>query len=318
MDASTAAPTEQGAHALPIRVGTRGSPLALAQARAVLDRLPAPAETVLIRTSGDASQSSGQPLAALGGKGLWAREIHEALLAGRIDCAVHSLKDLETTLPPGIVLAAVLPREDCRDALILGERRGMGDGPFDALPPRAHVGTASVRRAAQLLHARPDLSIGPLRGNVETRLAKVADGECDATLLALAGLNRLGLAGHASIVLEPEAMLPAACQGIIGVTARLGDAVLASLSAIEDAAARVVAEAERALLAALDGSCRTPIGAHATLLPAGELQLVGLVARPDGSFLLRRTLAGPAAEAARIGAELGRDLRRDSPAGLFA
>jgi hydroxymethylbilane synthase len=313
MNAATAAPPDPRSRERPVRVGTRGSPLALAQARAVLERLGGVAETELIRTSGDASQSSRQPLANIGGKGLWAKEIHEALLRGRIDCAVHSLKDLETVLPGGIVLAAVLPREDCRDALILGPRCR------DAtLPPGAHVGTSSVRRAAQLLHARPDLCIGPMRGNVETRLAKVARGDCDATLLAVAGLRRLGLAGRAALVLEPEIMLPAAGQGIIGVTARASDAaLLAVLAAIDDATTRLAAEAERALLAALDGSCRTPIGAHATLLAGGELRLDGLVARRDGSFLLRRTLAGPAAEASRLGTELGRSLRADCPGGLF-
>jgi hydroxymethylbilane synthase len=307
---------------VPIRLGTRGSPLALIQTRAVTAALggPAVAREDVIRTTGDATQASSQPLATIGGKGLWAKEIHEALLAGCIDGAVHSLKDLETDLPEGVVLAATLPREDSRDALILGPRCGPLDAarPLDALPDGARVGTSSLRRAAQLLHARPDLRIGPMRGNVDTRLGKLARGDCDATVLAVAGLKRLGLAGRASFVLDPAVMLPAACQGIIGVTARADAApLLALLARIEDASARLMAEAERALLAALDGSCRTPIGAHAVLLAGGTLRLDGLVACADGSFLLRRTLDGPAADAARIGAELGRSLRADSPPDLF-
>ena len=181
------------------------------------------------------------------------------------------------------------------------------------------IGTASVRRQAQLLHARPDLTTTTLRGNVQTRLDKVASGVCAASLLAYAGLRRLGLADRASVVLDAEVMVPAVCQGIVGVTVRAADTALRELlAAIEDPEARAVASAERALLAALDGSCRTPIGGYARLLPNGELHISGLVARPDGSFLLKRRLHGPVADAARIGAELGASLRADSPRDIFA
>ncbi|HEX5325729.1 MAG TPA: hydroxymethylbilane synthase [Acetobacteraceae bacterium] len=369
---------------LPLRVGTRGSPLALVQTREFLDRLRGFCPVLRdmdvfrehpIRTTGDATQASGQRLTEIGGKGLFAKEIHEALAGGRIDFAVHSLKDLETALPAGIVLACTLRREDARDALILrptsplsaephgtkpdraarshsllplaglgaktakvGEQSSPGEGqaggslqgepddartnsttPYDALPQGALVGTASVRRQAQLLHARPDLRVTTLRGNVQTRLDKLVAGACDATLLALAGLNRLGLRPTAMVVLDPELMVPAAGQGIIGVTVRADDTELRELLAgIEDPEANAVATAERALLAALDGSCRTPIGGHARVRPDGRLCLTGLVARPDGSFLLKRTMAAPAAEAVRLGAELGAALRADSPADLFA
>jgi hydroxymethylbilane synthase len=318
------------AHDLPLRVGTRGSPLALVQTRTFLAALRqfCPVlrsmdafEEHVITTTGDATQASGQRLADIGGKGLWAKEIHEALLDGRVDFAAHSLKDLETGLPPGVVLACTLQREDSRDALILGARCGAADpeNALSALPAGAVVGTSSVRRQAQLLHARPDLLVVPIRGNVQTRLDKVGNGVCDATLLALAGLRRLGLDRHAPVVLDPETMVPAAGQGIVGITVRAADAALRELlAAIEDPVAKAVSQAERALLAELDGSCRTPIGGHARLLPGGELHLTGLVARPDGSFLLKRSLFGPQDDAVRIGRELGRGLRADSPRDIFA
>jgi hydroxymethylbilane synthase len=313
---------------LPLRVGTRGSPLALVQTRAFLHVLTnfCPVlrsmnvfEEHAIRTTGDAVQD--RPLAEIGGKGLFAKEIHEALADGRIDFAVHSLKDLETALPPRIVLACALKREDARDALILGPACGAYDAaePYACLPGGALVGTSSVRRQAQLLHARPDVRIILLRGNVQTRLGKVRAGECAASLLALAGLRRLDLEQHASGVLDPDMMVPAACQGIVGVTMRADDdALLQLLAAIEDPVAKAVSTAERALLRELDGSCRTPIGGHARLLPDGRLHLTGLVARADGSFLLKRSLHGEAADAARLGAELGSSLRADSPGDIFA
>ena len=322
-------PSQAQQPALPLRVGTRGSPLALVQTRAFVASLrevhPALRETAtidenIIKTSGDTSQDSGQRLADIGGKGLWAKEIHEALLDRRIDFAVHSLKDLETELPPGVVLAATLTREDNRDAVILGPRCGTVDPaqPLAALPQGAVIGSSSVRRQSQLLHARPDLQVSTLRGNVQTRMDKVRDGVCDATLLALAGMRRLGLDQHASVVLGAEVMLPAACQGIVGVTARADDsALLELLVAIEDAASRAAAEAERGLLGELDGTCRTPIAAHARLLPSGEVHIIGLVARADGTFLLRRELTGPRADAAKLGCELGRSLRADSPRDIF-
>lgn len=309
-----------------LRVGTRGSPLALIQTRDFIARARAASpvqafEEQVIRTTGDATQAAGTRLAEIGGKGLFAKEIHEALADGRIDLAVHSLKDLETELPPGVVLGCTLAREDPRDALILGPGCGAAKqaDPYACLPLGAVIGTASVRRQAQLLHARPDLSAITLRGNVQTRLEKVANGACAASLLAYAGLRRLGLAERASLVLDTEAMLPAVCQGIVGVTVRAGDTELRTLlAAVEDQAARAAASAERAMLAALDGSCRTPIGGYARVLANGDLHLSGLVARADGSFLLRRALQGAAADAARIGAELGASLRADSPRDIFA
>jgi hydroxymethylbilane synthase len=314
--------------ALPLRVGTRGSPLALWQTRHFLGLITrfcpvlhdAKAfEEHAIATSGDRIQD--RRLADVGGKGLFAKEIHEALADGRVDFAVHSLKDLETELPPGIVLACTLTREDSRDALILSPRARAVDpaDPYACLPRGAVIGTSSVRRQSQLLHARPDLRVEMIRGNVQTRLAKLrgADGPA-ASLLALAGLRRLGLEQEAAVVLDPEVMVPAAGQGIVGVTVRADDVELLDLLAgIEDAEARAVSTAERALLAALDGSCRTPIGGHARLLSDGSLHLTGLVARADGSFLLKRTLQGDPKDAARLGRELGESLRRDSPADII-
>jgi hydroxymethylbilane synthase len=314
---------------LPLKVGTRASPLALWQTRHFLGLVTRVCpvlrdvkafEEHAISTSGDRIQD--KRLADVGGKGLFAKEIHEALADGRVDFAVHSLKDLETELPPGIVLACTLTREDSRDALILGPRAGAVDpsDPWACLPAGATIGTASVRRQSQILHARPDLKIEMIRGNVQTRLDKVrAEDGPAASLLALAGLRRLGLESEAAVVLDPEAMVPAAGQGIVGVTVRADDIeLLELLSAIEDAEARAVSTAERALLAALDGSCRTPIGGHARLLPDGRLHLTGLVARTDGSFLLKRSVHGDPKEAARMGQELGDSLRKDSPADLFA
>jgi hydroxymethylbilane synthase len=331
--AHAGAPPPHGAvrrHArdLPLRVGTRRSPLALVQTRAFLRLLTTfcPVlrsmdvfEEHALNTTGD--QVLDRRLADIGGKGLFAKEIHEALADGRVDFAVHSLKDLETNLPPGIVLACTLPREDARDVLVLGPGLEPGDAadPFSCLPSGALIGTSSVRRQAQLLHARPDLRTASIRGNVQSRLAKVDAGEFAASMLALAGLRRLGLAARASVVLEPEVMVPSAGQGIVGVTVREDDTELQELlAAIEDPAAKAVATAERALLAELDGSCRTPVGGHARLLPDGSLHLTGLVAREDGSFLLRRSIDGLPADAARLGAELGASLRADSPGDIFA
>ncbi|ACI50088.1 porphobilinogen deaminase [Gluconacetobacter diazotrophicus PA1 5] len=322
---------------LPLRVGTRASPLALVQTRAFLTMLTRFCPVLRdmgafqehqINTTGD--QVQNRRLAEIGGKGLFAKEIHDALSDGRIDFAVHSLKDLETTLPPGLVLACTLRREDARDALILGPgaggRHDAADAadPYAALPRNALVGCASVRRQAQMLHVRPDLRFGLLRGNVQTRLDKLAARQCDATLLALAGLRRLGMEDRADIVLDPEIMVPAAGQGIVGVTVRESDVELRELlAAIEDYEARAVATAERALLAELDGSCRTPIGGYARLVPGlagaeASLRLTGLVAREDGSFLLRRTVTGLRADAEEMGRELGRSLRMDSPSDVFA
>jgi len=316
-------------HGLPLRVGTRASPLALVQTRTFLSLLTKFCPVLrgldvfhehAIRTTGDATQVTGERLADIGGKGLFAKEIHEALLDGRIDFAVHSLKDLETELPPGIVLACVLPREDARDVLILGPDCAPfeGDEPYACLPRGAVVGSGSIRRQAQLMAARPDLSVVNIRGNVQSRLDKVRRGDVTASLLAMAGLNRLGLADEASVIIEADVMVPAACQGIVGVTVRASDTELHDLlAAIADPAATVMAAAERAMLGALDGSCHTPIGAHATLCPGGRMRLNGLVARADGSFVLRRSVECLAVDAAAAGAALGDELRRDSPRDVF-
>jgi hydroxymethylbilane synthase len=333
----TTQPPSHHGRRLPLRVGTRGSPLARTQTRIFLHLLtrfcPVLAQDIhgqavfqehVIRTTGDAVQD--RSLAEIGGKGLFSKEIHEALLDHRIDFAVHSLKDLETELPPGIVLACTLKREDARDALILGPgcTQPIDGDPWSILPAGAVIGTNSLRRQAQLLHARPDLRITLIRGNVQPRIDKVARGDCTASLLALAGIRRLGLADVPMHVLDAEAMVPSAGQGIVGITVRAADSSLhALLSGIEDPDARAVSTAERAMLAVLDGNCRTPIGGYARLLPAAasghapHLHLTGLVARPDGSFLLKRSLHGPAADAARIGAELGASLRADSPSDIL-
>jgi hydroxymethylbilane synthase len=316
---------------LPLKVGTRGSPLALWQTRHFLSLVERVCpvlkhmrafEECEISTAGDRIQD--RRLAEIGGKGLFAKEIHEALLDRRVDFAVHSLKDLETELPPGIVLACALKRADPRDSLVLGaacHRRGATnpDDPYAALPFGALVGTASVRRQSQLLHARPDLQVEMIRGNVQTRLSRVASGEFDATLLAYAGLERLGLEGEAEVVIDADDMVPAACQGIVGVTVRAQDEELRELLwAVEDQAARICANAERALLHALDGSCRTPIGAFARLMPGNTIALTGLIARADGSYVRKLRMAGSAKDAARIGRALGEELAAGAPADLFA
>ncbi len=319
--------------ALPLCVGSRASPLALVQTRAFINEIahfcpmlrPAgdPDDSPVfvehaIRTTGDTVQN--RRLAEIGGKGLFAKEIHEALLDGRIDMAVHSLKDLETVLPEGIVLACTLTREDARDVLILPQTSAPIDpqSPWAALPHGALVGTSSVRRQAQMLHARPDLRIGLIRGNVQTRLDRVEKGDFAATLLALAGLRRLGLDQRASLILHPEIMVPSAGQGIVGVTVRQTDSGLrALLASIEDPVARAVSTAERAMLAVLDGSCHTPIGGHARIRSDGTLRLTGMTASEDGTFLLKRSLDGAPADAEALGRELGASLRADSPAALF-
>ena len=331
---ATAAPQGVKPHmrSLPLRVGTRGSPLAVWQTRHFLGILTTfcPVlrsldvfEEHIIRTTGDATQAANTRLADIGGKGLFAKEIHEALVDHRIDFAVHSLKDLETQMPPGIVLACTLKREDARDALILGPSCARTEvdpaNPYAALPHGALIGTSSVRRQAQLLHARPDLTCEVFRGNVQSRLGRVRAGDVGASLLALAGLKRLGIGEEADVVIDPTIMVPAACQGIVGITVRESDTELHELlAAIEDPEAKAVSSAERALLDSLDGSCRTPIGGYARLLPDGTLHLTGLVARADGSFLIKRERSGPAADAARLGADLGDELRADSPRDVFA
>ncbi|MSP84096.1 MAG: hydroxymethylbilane synthase [Alphaproteobacteria bacterium] len=300
-----------------LRIGTRGSKLALIQAEEVRSRLVAaghPADAVavvVISTTGDEIQD--RTLAEIGGKGLFTKEIDEALLDGRIDLAVHSMKDLPTVLPAGTVIAAVLPREDPRDALIAGSARDLS-----ALPRGAVVGTASLRRASQILMHRPDVMVRPLRGNVDTRLAKIARGEADATLLAVAGLKRLGLMDRASAILEPDVMLPAVAQGAIGVAARDRDEpAIALLRALDDGDSRVTVTAERSFLAVLDGSCRTPIAALARL-EGSRLTLRGLIVTPDGRTAHAGERNGERGAAAAIGRELGAALRAAAGADFFA
>ncbi len=293
-----------------LRIGTRGSPLALAQTGEVARRLaaahpplaaPGAVDVVTIKTSGDLVQD--RTLAELGGKGLFTKEIDEALLAERIDLAVHSVKDLPTWLPEGIALAVMLVREDPRDVFIARNAASLA-----ALAPGAAVGTASLRRQAQILHRRPDLKVVPLRGNVETRLRKLREGQVDATLLALAGLRRLGRADAATAILSPDDMLPAVGQGAIGITCRTADArVRAVLDPLNHAPTFACVTAERARLEVLDGSCRTPIAGLAEIV-GGRLLLRGLVARPDGSRLIAARREGTAADTAALGRTLGREL----------
>ncbi len=266
-------------------------------------------ETVVIRTSGDRIQD--RSLAEIGGKGLFTKEIEEALLAGQIDLAVHSLKDLPAWMPDGLILAAVLPRESPFDALL----SPLADS-IHSLPRGARIGTSSPRRRALLLNRRPDLEIVEFRGNVGTRLAKLASGEVDGTLLAVAGMRRLGLDAPYH-PLDPSEMLPAACQGAIGLQTRRDDPEARSLcEAIGDAVSAVAVTAERAFLAALDGSCRTPIAALATVADE-RVALDGLVAHPDGATIFRTAQRGDVADAAALGDEAGRRIKADLPADFF-
>ncbi len=308
----------QSEQARPIlRVGSRGSPLALAQAREVKQRLAAAAgldgdliEIKVIRTTGDVIQD--RPLAEAGGKGLFTKEIEEALLSGLIDLAVHSTKDMPTVLPPGLVLAGCLPREDARDAFISRKASSLG-----ALPAGAVVGTASLRRQAMVKRLRPDLDVVSLRGNVETRLRKLDSGEVDATLLAVAGLKRLGLLSAATAILDADEFLPAVGQGAIAIETRADDAASRVLvAAIDDADTATAIAAERAFLAVLDGSCRTPIGGHARLR-ADTVRFRGMIIRPDGTEALEVFREGHRDDAARLGADAGRELKERAGAGFF-
>jgi hydroxymethylbilane synthase len=301
-----------------LRIGTRGSPLALAQARAVRDRLAAvhawtqdAVEVRPIRTSGDLIQD--RPLADAGGKGLFTKEIEQALIDGAIDLAVHSAKDMPTVLPDGLMLAACLEREDVRDAFI--SRKA---GNLAALAAESVVGTSSLRRQAQVRRLRPDLRVINFRGNVETRLRKLDERVADATLLALAGLKRLGLAHAATAILTVEEFLPAIGQGAIAIETRVADARARDLVAgIDHADTSTALAAERAFLAVLDGSCRTPIAGHGTVT-AQSLQFRGLILRPDGSEAHETAGAGSREDAAAIGAEAGRELKRLAPPDFFA
>lgn len=304
----------------PLRLGSRGSPLALLQAEEAKARLIAAhpelaaegaVEIVPIRTTGDRVRD--RALAEIGGKGLFTKEIEEALYDGRIDIAVHSMKDVPTWLPNWSAIVAILEREDPRDAFFSPHATSIA-----GLPRGAMLGSASLRRRAQVLALRPDLEVGLLRGNVQTRLAKLAAGEVDATLLALAGLNRLGQAEMATAVLDPEEMLPSAGQGAIGLQVRAGDARTRALAeAVDHGPSSIRVAAERACLDILDGSCRTPIGALAEI-EGDALRLRALVAEPDGSRLFRAERRGPLCDAVALGADAGRELRALAGEDYFA
>jgi hydroxymethylbilane synthase len=293
-----------------LRIGTRGSPLALVQAHMVQAQIAAALgapkeaiELVVIRTSGDRIQD--RPLAEVGGKGLFTKEIEEALLDGRVDLAVHSSKDMPTISQPGLALTACLEREDPRDVFISHKAERLQD-----LPQGATLGTASLRRQAVAKRLRPDLNVVPLRGNVETRLRKLDDGEADATLLALAGLKRLGLTRHATAIMSVDEFLPAVGQGAIGIEARADDVrTREALARINHEATFTALACERAFLAELDGSCKTPIAGHA-VIANDSVQFRGLIARPDGKAAHDISGTGHMKDAAAIGAEAARELKR--------
>lgn len=298
-----------------IRIGTRGSKLALIQAEAVKAALvaahglkPAEIEIVVLKTSGDRIQD--RSLSEVGGKGLFTKEIEAALIAGEIDIAAHSMKDVETKLPGGLVMAAYLPREDAREALIARDATSI-----DALPLGARFGTSSLRRGAQLRRMRPDLQIVPLRGNVDTRLRKVETGEIDATLLAVAGLKRMGLIGKVSALIPAETMLPALAQGAIGMQVRDDDsATRALLGPIDEPGTNLCITAERAVLARLDGSCRTPIAGRSRFKADGDLEIEAEVLSPDGTKRAHAMASGPARRALALADEVsGRILEEWTP-----
>ena len=309
--ASSAPDSNQASSRAAVRIGTRGSPLALAQADEARARLiaahphlatPGAIEIRVIKTTGDKVQD--RTLSEIGGKGLFTKEIEEALLAGEVDIAVHSMKDMPTFLPDGLVISCLLPREDPRDVLI-----ATAGNSIATLPHGAVVGSASLRRAAQVKALRPDLSIVPLRGNVETRIAKVQRGDATATLLALAGLKRLHKANVATAILSTDEMLPAVAQGAIGIESRAHDhRVNALLAPLNDPQTELRVTAERACLAVLEGSCRTPIAALAEL-QGDVLRFRALIALPDGSKIYREDATASASEAKALGEQIGRKLK---------
>ena len=308
---------ERPTPASPLRIGTRGSPLALAQAYETRARLAAAFdlpheafEIVVIKTTGD--KVLDRPLKEIGGKGLFTREIEEDLLSGAIDIAVHSMKDMPVLQPEGLLLDCYLPREDVRDAFVSLEFDSL-----DALPAGTKVGSSSLRRRAQLTARRPDLEVVEFRGNVQTRMKKLEDGVAGATFLAQAGLNRLGMADVARSAISPEDMLPAVAQGAIGIERRANDPRTAEmLATIHDRDTGIRLAAERAFLAGLDGSCETPIAGLAEI-DGPTLRLRGEILRPDGSEVLSEDRSAPIAEAAKLGADMARELRARAGEGFF-
>ncbi len=290
-----------------LRIATRGSALALAQSGQVGGELAkllgCEFELLVVRTSGDRIQD--QSLAELGGKGLFVKEIEEALLAGDADLAVHSAKDLPGHTPPGLVLAAFPRRGDARDACIVRER----GNTLATLPRRARVGTGSVRRKSQLLAWRADLEIVPLRGNVDTRLRKLAEERLDAVILACAGLERLGLGERIDERIDPAVMLPAVGQGVLALETRAGDPLAAELAAaLDDADTRVCIEAERAFLVALAGDCSVPLAAFAECVPDARIRLRALLASSNGDAIVRAEAEMPGEHAAQAGRDAAREV----------
>ncbi len=304
-----------------LKIGTRGSPLALAQAYETRRRLMAAFdlpedafEIVIITTSGDNAQliAKDKPLKELGGKGLFTKEIEEALLVGGIDIAVHSMKDMPVAQPAGLLLDTYLPREDTRDAFVSPNCATLAD-----LPEGATVGTSSLRRRAQLLNYRKDLNVVEFRGNVQTRLKKLADGVADCTFLAMAGLNRLNMTHVAAAAIEPEDMLPAVAQGAIGIERRADDMTTAALlEALHHTPTGQRLAAERAFLRALDGSCETPIAALAEL-DGTTVRLRGQVLRPDGTESLSEDRSAPIADGAELGEDMAASLLKSGGEGFF-
>ncbi len=302
-----------------LKIGTRGSKLALIQSQKVVDaiKLKNPnlaIEIVVIETSGDWKPSHGEVLLseAQGGKGLFIKEIEAAILDERIDIGVHSVKDVPTFLPRGLCLNHVMDREDPRDAFICQKATSI-----DELPEGAIVGTSSMRRQAIMLSRRPDLKIVPLRGNVDTRLRKLAEGQVDATILAAAGLQRMGLDDHIASYIEPESMLPAVCQGIIGLEIRDDDTQTSTiLDTIHHEKTGMIATAERALLTVLDGSCRTPIGSYGQWIDDHTMRLRGLVASLDGANLYsseETVIVKTDADAHALGLRVGQAIKSKTP-----
>lgn len=309
--------TEMPSPASPLKIGTRGSPLALAQAnetRARLARafdLPFEAfQIVIIKTTGD--KVLDRPLKEIGGKGLFTKEIEEDMLSGKIDIAVHSMKDMPVEQPPGLLLDTYLPREDVRDAFVSLTHDALGD-----LEPGAKVGTSSLRRRAQLMARRPDLEVVEFRGNVQTRMMKLGNGVADATFLAMAGLRRLGMEEVVKSAIEVEDVLPAVAQGAIGIERRADDSRAAKfLEAIHDGPTGQRLAAERAFLAGLDGSCETPIAGLAEL-DGGTLRLRGEILRPDGSEVLNDDRRAPVEDGPELGAAMAAALRAEAGEGFF-
>ena len=305
---------------IPLRLGTRGSPLALAQAEEAKRRLGAAhpdlvaadaIEIVVVKTTGDIEQK--RRLAEIGGKGLFTKELEDALHDGRIDAAVHSMKDVPTWLPEGLTIPAMLPRVDPRDAWFSDH----GDS-IAALPAGSVVGSASLRRQAQILAQRPDLKVVNFRGNLQTRLRKLREGRVQATLLAMAGLDRMGMADKATTVLATDELLPAVGQGAIGIETRRDDtATLARVAAVNHAETHRRVCAERACLDVLDGSCRTPIGVLGELTPGDGFRLRALVAEPDGTRIWRAERTGPVGDAEALARDAGAQLRAEAGEAFF-